>query len=158
MVGHGIEPIPVEVDYSLSYAELAGMLGVRSRTVQNTITENPTWRVIDPHQSGQATIDLYPYGLDHDVRGMVQAHRLLIQQQLRPALFHEAVSFAHLVGNTNITWACLGILWGKSANLYYQQYDGQRRLQLSMYLIGKETIIPAVHHSGKWNPLPGMGV
>ncbi|MFH1353755.1 MAG: hypothetical protein ABIH36_00540 [bacterium] len=146
----------IEVDYRLSYSELATKLGANGM-VRKIIIEDPCWCVINLPEADILNVEMCLYEPDHDVVGMQRAHRLLIQHSLRPALFHEAVALSGKLGNM-FNWACLGVLWGPSANLYYRQLRGQRRLHLSQYSLGAKTIIPAVHFTGSWNRLPGMGI
>jgi len=157
MVGLDCRRMSVAVDYSLSYAELARRLRANG-IIQQTIVENPRWCVIDLPQPGKvSSVEMCLYELDRDVPGLLRAHRMLIGHNLRPALLHEAVSLSQAVPGL-LNWACLGVLWGPSANLYYRQLKGRCRLHFSGYSLGAKTIIPAVPFSGSWNKLPGMGI
>ena len=111
MVGLNCRRMSVAVDYSLSYTELARRLRANG-IVQQTIVESPRWCVINLPQPGEVfSVEICLYELDHDVAGMLRAHRMLIGHHLRPALLHEAGSLFQAVPNMS-NWACLGVLWG----------------------------------------------
>lgn len=157
MVGLDCRRVSIAVDYSLSYAELARKLRADG-IIQQTIVESPRWCVIDLPQPGEvSSLEMCLYELEHDVSGILRAHRILIGHHLRPALLHEAAPLSQAIPNMH-NWACLGVLWGPSANLYYRQLSGRNRLHFSGYSLGVKTIIPAVPFSGSWNKLPGMGI
>lgn len=156
MVGLNCRRVSITVDYSSSYAELARELQADG-IIQQTIAEDPSWCVVNLPRGNRDSVEMCLYELDRDVPGMLRAHRMLIGHHLRPALLHEAVSLSQAISGLH-NWACLGVLWGPSANLYYRQLKGRNRLHFSGYSLGAKTIVPAVPFSGSWNKVPGMGI
>jgi|GEM_PF-2629533 len=146
----------VSVSYKASPESLVEKMGVNG-SVGKVVRRNPDWNILSPESSEwentteqQKEVVLF---VNEENRSPMQVLRDMGMRHLRPVVLHE---FSNLESGAELT-ICLGTMWGGVGRECMFSWENNRGILMPVGPYLKPgTCLPAIHHCGNTNPLPGM--